>query len=167
MVNRVLVLTEAKAALTYNELFANAASILPTSEILGDPYYMTFLDRKRNDMAGVKSTKFSASVKSKTSNQSYTTIIDFYDIDVSEQPPKPSLSTNPCRVRCSCRAFYFWFSYANKINSALSGRDFVPYVPVKNPKRIVPPRNPKNVPGVCKHIAALVKGLKHAGEVEE
>jgi hypothetical protein len=59
-------------------------------------------------------------------------------------------------VRCSCPAYYFWFSYANQQNGCSFGTRFAPYVrktPPDDPR--YPPKNPNNIPGMCKHLILL------------
>jgi hypothetical protein len=68
---------------------------------------------------------------------------------------KPSVSRSRCRVRCTCSAFFFYYSWAVKLQGNQAGQDFPKYTRVSPPSGI-PPKNPRNFAGVCKHIAALV-----------
>lgn len=73
---------------------------------------------------------------------------------------KPSTSKTRVYVRCNCLGYYFYFSYANKINKSLAGIPMRPYQRVK-PDSGRPPLNPKTLPGSCKHlIFATVELLK-------
>ena len=155
-----MLLEDTRAYLTYNDLVTSTDLALPVTHMKGEPVNFRFLRGKVTKKVGTRSVKMTAEVMSQQMDKSYTVIIDFYNVGEGELP---SLSKNPIRCRCSCAAYYFWFSYANKISSALSGRSFTPYIPVQNPKRIVPPRNPNNYPGMCKHLIALGKGIVNSG----
>lgn len=74
---------------------------------------------------------------------------------------KPT-TRNTVQIRCSCKDDYFMWQYPNKSKGALLGR-FKPYVR-KTADR--PPRNPGNVPGMCKHTLALVKNLFSMGVLQ-
>jgi len=73
------------------------------------------------------------------------------------------LTAHTCRVRCNCLDFYYRFSYFNAKDKSLIGRAPKPYQKVQGSNR--GPVNPKQVPGVCKHLLSLVKALNHAGIV--
>ena len=58
--------------------------------------------------------------------------------------------------RCSCDAFYFWFSFANWKRKCLFGRKAKVYqrkTPISDPR--YPPKNPDAIPGMCKHLVLL------------
>jgi hypothetical protein len=69
---------------------------------------------------------------------------------------RPTLHTN-CTVRCSCPDFYFTWSYWNFKNKALFGNLPKKYVRKTTTR---PERNPKHVPGICKHIFQLQSYLR-------
>lgn len=71
---------------------------------------------------------------------------------------KPSFD-NTCRVRCQCDDFRFMWSYYDKQNKALIGQ-VKPYV---RKTTTYPERNPTHVPGLCKHLLALIKMLSEGG----
>lgn len=69
--------------------------------------------------------------------------------------------TNNCKVRCTCKDFMWTFNYYNKKEKSLRGSVREPYT--KKTSR--PPRNPGEVPGLCKHLLALYIKLEHIGLV--
>lgn len=164
MLRRTMLTEDTRAYLTFNDLTTSTDLVLPVTHMKGQPVNFRFLRGKVTKMIGTRSVKMTAEIMSQDMDKSYTVIMDFYNVGENELP---SLSKNPVRARCSCAAYYFWFSYANKLHSALSGRTFTPYVPVQNPKRIVPPRNPNNYPGLCKHLIAFGKGIVNSGGATE
>ena len=80
---------------------------------------------------------------------------------------KPSLNRSTIRVRCSCKDFYFVFSYADYINRAILGPKPKAY------KRKTPPpsqggrpyKNPDKISGLCKHVFHLLQYLKAKGYI--
>jgi hypothetical protein len=60
------------------------------------------------------------------------------------------------QCRCSCRDFYFTWSWWDKQNHALAGPAMKPYV---RKTTGWPVRNPLSTPGVCKHLKSLTKKL--------
>jgi hypothetical protein len=100
-------------------------------------------------MKGVKVKHLTALIDSATdTGKKYKIWMMFTGID---QPNKtqPSVGRDKVYVRCNCQGFYFYFSYANKVNKALAGTPMTPYV-----RKITtyPAKNPKNIPGCCKHL---------------
>ena len=72
-----------------------------------------------------------------------------------------NLAQNTLRVRCDCLDFYWRFASFNAKDKSLIGAPPKPYQRVSNRG----PANPQEVPGVCKHLIAAVKALKHSGIV--
>jgi hypothetical protein len=63
----------------------------------------------------------------------------------------------------NCKAYYFYFSWANMGAGASFGTRFKPYVrktPPDDPR--FPPKNPNNVPGLCKHILLVAATLQNS-----
>ena len=84
----------------------------------------------------------------------------FYGVDTMAEAPSP---LNKVGCRCSCKAYYFWFSYANLLNGCAFGTRFKPYVrktPIDDPR--YPPKNPNNIPGLCKHLLLLAATLQNS-----
>lgn len=75
---------------------------------------------------------------------------------------KISLTNNTVRVRCNCLDFYYRFAPFNAKDKSLVGTPPRPY----QKKTDRPPVNPKQVPGVCKHLLKLFSALREAGIVE-
>lgn len=69
------------------------------------------------------------------------------------------------KVRCSCMDFYYTFSWYNLQQNALSGEPMPPYTRV-TPDSGLPPKNPREVPGMCKHIIRLGDELKSKGVIK-
>ena len=63
------------------------------------------------------------------------------------------------RVSCSCLDFYYRFAVYNSKDSSLLGNPPPPYVRKTDGGE---PRNPNEVPGMCKHLMALSDDLKQA-----
>jgi len=97
-------------------------------------------------------------------NESTEENITFTAKDGNEYNMKQiDLNQHTVRVRCNCLDFQFRFSEYNAKDKSLIGRPSRPYRPVQGSTR--GPVNPKQVPGVCKHLIAAVKALKHSGMV--
>ena len=71
------------------------------------------------------------------------------------------LAKNTLRCHCNCLDFYWRFASFNAKDKSLIGKAPKPYKPVSNRG----PVNPKKVPGVCKHLLATFKAMKHSGTV--
>ncbi len=67
------------------------------------------------------------------------------------------ISNAKAQIRCGCSDFYFTWSHWNKVNKVLAGPRMAPYV---RKTTTYPERNPKKVPGSCKHIIDLTLKLK-------
>ena len=73
----------------------------------------------------------------------------------------PSSTTDKAKVRCGCDAYYYYFWWWNKKHDAHAGSNFKQYVrKTPPPPEGYPEKNPGKIPGVCKHIAYLVKELR-------
>lgn len=69
----------------------------------------------------------------------------------------PRINKNKCRVRCNCSDFVYTYAMTLATKGSLKG-DLISFP--KKPKGTGKPRNPKHIPGICKHIAGLVIRLK-------
>lgn len=81
---------------------------------------------------------------------------------------KPSLNKTTIRVRCSCKDFYFSFGIWDYLQRAIVGPK-----PKKYTRKTPPPsqggrpyRNPKKIPGYCKHVFNALKYLKAKGFIK-
>ena len=72
-------------------------------------------------------------------------------------------NSSEVRVSCSCLDFYYRFSVWNSKDSSLLGNPPPPYV---NKTDGGEPRNPNKVPGICKHLMALIDDLKQENIVK-
>lgn len=70
--------------------------------------------------------------------------------------PIPILYKNNMKVRCSCPSFRFTGSEAAINYSAFIGRNYTPWIPRKTDR---PPRNPRNIPILCKHLITFITYL--------
>jgi hypothetical protein len=64
-------------------------------------------------------------------------------------------------VRCACQDYRFTWARANSYVGSFAGRDFPPVV-VQGLRK---PRNPDNIPGVCKHLLGVFRQLKTDGYI--
>lgn len=67
---------------------------------------------------------------------------------------KPTFLT-PCRVYCSCTDYQMTWYLSNSKNDAVFG----PKVKLYKSKGLRSPRNPKMIPGLCKHLTAVAGAL--------
>ena len=68
-------------------------------------------------------------------------------------------NSSEVRVSCSCLDFYYRFAVWNSKDSSLLGNPPPPYVNKTDGGK---PRNPNQVPGMCKHLMALADDLRQA-----
>jgi hypothetical protein len=73
------------------------------------------------------------------------------------------LTNHNCKVRCNCLDFYYRFAFHNAGDNSLVGKA-PPLYQRKTTTR--PPVNPTAVPGLCKHLLALVLSLQQSGLVK-
>lgn len=89
--------------------------------------------------------------------KAYITQLAFYEFTPQHAPdPAGRVGT-----RCSCPAYYFWFSESNRRAGAAYGSRFTPYVRVSPPSGI-PPKNPQMIPGMCKHLLLVSSTLQNS-----
>ena len=67
---------------------------------------------------------------------------------------------NKCEVKCMCKAFRYWIAYPDLLTKNFYGR------PSKWNLVCNKVRNPKLVPGICKHIAYLIQQLLIEGVIK-
>lgn len=120
-----------------------------------------------------KTLYVTAKVRSANSEAVYDTILTVYGISWERVPDKMHrieyidegsgnkvflslpTGTHNCGFRCTCLDYRFMWMYPNKSVKSLVGRA-LPYV---RKTSHLPPRNPDNVPGVCKHSLSTIKFL--------
>jgi hypothetical protein len=114
---------------------------------------------------GTKTVLFHFESKGLTVRATHQIFIAFHEIEVLDTPKagyieiefrnekywmeKPDMYKTPIRVRCSCSDFFFSFGLWNFQEGALFGGRPRPY---RRKTKTFPPRNPKHIPGVCKHL---------------
>jgi len=74
-----------------------------------------------------------------------------------------SLENTDVLVRCNCPDYYWRFNYYNHLDKSLYGTKRKKY----ESKGIGPPANPKQMPGLCKHIMKTIQVLGEAGLFSE
>lgn len=88
--------------------------------------------------------------------------VTFTGADSQEHHIMPiALRANNAKVRCTCLDFRWRFSVQNQANDTLYGPG--PGLYQKTSNRA--PNNPKNVPGLCKHLLKLAIELRNSGIV--
>lgn len=148
---------EGRATRSFTDLLAGTRIINPLMLDRADSYNYQYGDLKVQHNKRFKAVQCTAAVHRKESEKTYKCVIDFFGVEDGE---KPSFSKSPCRVSCSCRAYYFYFAHPNTIKDAHARGRMRPYVPKPPPKKKVGPWNPNDVPGVCKHLAAFGQLLR-------
>lgn len=73
---------------------------------------------------------------------------------------KLSPATNEVNVRCNCPDFYWRFNYYDHLDYSLYGKKRAKY---EGNYRI----NPKEMPGMCKHLMSMTKALTESGILVE
>ena len=114
-------------------------------------------------------------VKSKTKNENreYNSIIVFKNVNYEPNDnivqlfasdnkiynlENLSLEDNDVLVRCNCNDFNWRFNYYNHLDKSLYNNKRKKYESNGGP-----PANPKELPGMCKHLMKTVSTLKEAG----
>ena len=68
-----------------------------------------------------------------------------------------SLENNDVMVRCGCNDFSYRFNYYNHLDKSLYNRKRKKYESNGGP-----PANPKEMPGMCKHLLKMTKALRQS-----
>lgn len=119
-----------------------------------------------------KTLLFTGLLHSPSSNNVYNVSIKFIDVDPTEgltsfeikkgYLPKPSMFRNDIKFNCNCLSNIFRFDYPNRFYNMALGPGFKPYRRKTNRKS----NNPRNLPGMCKHIQEFMRYLKSNGFVK-
>jgi len=162
---------------TYNDLERNVLNFTPVStkrQNAVDPVRVTSMALL--PFIGTKNLNVDTIASSDGTNYSPKIIfnnVEFEEEDLPENVTfkgkdgndyhiKPiNLAQNTLRVRCDCLDFYWRFAAFNAKDKSLIGAPPRAYQRKTNRG----PVNPQEVPGVCKHLIAAMKALKHSGIV--
>lgn len=147
---------------TFNDLLRGALAVLPPTDVRADGVVNMTSATSTVDTANKPIRLFVGEAVSSVGKGDYQPMLAFQTAGDTI-----SLSRNPVQVRCTCMAYYFYFSWWNEKAGYHYGDPPPPYTPVANPKRIVPPRNPEHIPGMCKHLLAFGRVLKDKGKVTD
>ena len=94
----------------------------------------------------------------------YIVQLAFYGVE----PGTPASPISNVGVRCGCKSYYFVFSWPNMGNGCSFGTRFRPYVRKTDPSDPrYPPKNPSNIPGLCKHILLVASTLQNSDFYKE
>lgn len=132
---------------------------------------------------GTKTILYQAIADSQTKQgaSKYNVSMQFHDIEYSKERRPGMLATDPIdgqvwyfsppiigsndvQIKCMCTDFRHTFSWEDKAAKALIGAT-KPYTPVSPPSGR-PPRNPKHVLGLCKHLWSFAKYLKASNLIQ-
>lgn len=128
---------------------------------------------------GIKSITYKAIVLGESDN--YSTYVQFFKLSFQESKDskhpveskvgrskiyhnRPSISTNPVFLKCSCPDFRFVWEKPLYDNKGLIGR-WRKYTKVPGSTRA--PRNPENYIGYCKHVNSLLFRLRNSGIITD
>ncbi len=78
------------------------------------------------------------------------------DDGLTYQLEQLSPAINEVNLRCNCKDFYWRFNYYNFLDHSLHGKKRTKYEGNY-------PANPKELPGMCKHLMSLVRALTDSG----
>ena len=70
---------------------------------------------------------------------------------------KPKASKDRVLLNCGCDNYYYMWWWGNKKVKAQEGGSYKPYIRKTKDR---PEVNPKNIPGMCKHLVYVVQELK-------
>lgn len=162
---------------TYTDLEQNVLNYIPVSkkrQNAVDPIrivsmeLLPFLGTKNlnvKTLASSDGTNYSPTIifnRVEFENEDLPENVTFKAKDGNEYHIKPlNLADHTVRVRCNCLDFHYRFAFYNAKDKSLIGSAPKPYQRKTNRG----PVNPQQVPGVCKHLIAMTKALKHSGIV--
>ena len=122
---------------------------------------------------GMKTLFIRAAVRNEDRHYSPMVLFKKVNYDITENPvsitasdgriyefDKILLQKNPISLRCECSDFYWRFQHWNKLDKSLYGPDRKPY---ERKTGHLPPANPSELPGMCKHCIKMIETLKESG----
>lgn len=103
-----------------------------------------------------RTQNYRALIKSQDDPKAYYATLEFSKF---ADPVKdiPDYDVHPVKCRCGCLEFYFTWSYYNKVNNVLFGGPVRKYV---RKTTTYPERNPRHLPGFCKHLMRILVAMK-------
>jgi len=164
-------LTRHQAESTINDLYNSAVAAFPKTTLRQhavDPIKIAELSIV--PFKGMKTIYFKGLAQNE--NRAYNPIILFKTVQYDSQSPnairiaaddgsayildKLSPATNEVAVRCNCADFRWRFNYYDFLDHSLYGKKRTKY---EGNYRI----NPKEMPGMCKHLMSLTRALTDSG----
>lgn len=110
--------------------------------------------------------------QARNEDRHYNTILLFKNVDFNKDDVvitgsdgltyrfgKLSLENTDILTRCNCPDFHWRFNYYNHLDKSLYGNKRTKY----ENKGIGPPANPKEMPGMCKHLIKTIEILTNSG----
>jgi hypothetical protein len=152
--------------MTLTQLVLGTSSVLPVAMIRYMDGRNIVESMRFNTYIGTKMKTVTCTVRAsgignpdELSMGAYIVQIAFFGVDFTKEAPSPSHNIG---VRCDCQAYRFYFGFANQARGCSFGTRVKPYVrktPPSDPR--YPPKNPLNIPGLCKHLLLVASTLQH------
>lgn len=114
--------------------------------------------RKEDYAVGVKTLTFSGSIKSRSAPKRYPFTVSLFPVLNPKEPIEAKKVK--AQVRCGCPAFPFFAQNAIYRKTSLHGK------PSKWARTPAPIRNPKKIPGLCKHLLGFFLSMRKAGRLK-
>jgi len=130
---------------------------------------------------GMKAILFTAEVIG-SEGDTYHTAVEFFQVDYSNvQKPgwipvetedgvvyaePPTMTYNNCALKCSCPDFRHRFEKELFDVGSLIG-NWRRYKRAATATRVMPPVNPRNIPGYCRHLWSLIQALVNSRVVRD
>lgn len=164
---------------TYVDLEKNILNFIPQSkkrQHAVDPVQIVKIETL--PFLGTKNLNVAAMANSTESNTTYKPSIIFNNVEFEKEDLQSNitfkakdgadyhiqpldLAQHTVRVHCTCLDFFWRFRNFNVKDKSSVARSTPPYKPISNRG----PVNPQQKPGLCKHLLATFKALKHSGMV--
>lgn len=109
------------------------------------------------------SGRFSKSDRPIAKSGFYSQQLRFVFKDKEEVGNRLPSTRDKAKLNCTCDAYYYYFWWWNKKVDAHSGNNYPKYKrKTPPPPEGYPEKNPQKIPGMCKHLAFLVRELRRA-----
>ena len=136
--------------MNFPTLIKNTMKVLPTA-FKNSRSGMKVAKLVKNTFKGMRTIQFNSEIHSKGKKYKPTIAFRNQDGNVVGNTKRDDVV-----VRCTCMAYYFWFTWANLKAKCQFGSPAKPYqrkTPITDVR--YPPKNPNHIPGVCKHLMLL------------